>query len=106
MTSQPLEDNLLLDILESDPAGQRALFESFIPPGFGQQQQRQLGTLFQPTFNRFLGQIGSQVREGGGVPDLTFTQFLEQNFDPQRQLLQQRQQRGPAQSATRFNFVR
>ena len=107
MTMQPFDPGSFFDVgsLEETEFGRRALFESFIPPSFGQVQQQQLGTLFQPTFNRFLGQIGGQIR-GGEDPTQSFTQFLEQNFNPQRQALRFGQQRGPQQSATRFNFAR
>jgi hypothetical protein len=98
-----------LDQLAGDPFGQRVLFESLIPQNLFDQQRQALSAQLKPTFNRFLGSMGRTIR-GGGAPTQTFRGFLEQQFDPQRQLL-----RMPSASAGRttplvtptlFNFPR
>ena len=60
-------------------------------------QQDFLSGLFNPTFNRFLGQIGSELQQQnqGGEGGITkFGDFLGQQFDPNRELARatQRQQ--------------
>ncbi len=90
-------------VLEESDLGIQALFQSFIPQGANQIQQQQLGSLFQPTFNQFLGQIGNQVRQGG-APTLTFSQFLEDNFNPQRALLRTNRRSSAGGGPTLFNF--
>ena len=80
--------------LEETDLGRRFLFESQIPQDLFGQQRQQLSQQFQPLFNRFLGQIGQQL-QGGSQPQ-SFRGFLEQQFDPQRQLL-----RMPSASAGR-----
>lgn len=85
MTMQPFppfDDS----ILEETEFGRRGLFQSFLPSGANPFQAGQFGQLFQPTFQSFLGALGSQVRQGQ-APDLTFRQHLEEQFDPQRALL-------------------
>ena len=73
-------------VLEESELGRQALFSSFLPTQANPSQAQQFQGLFQPTFNQFLGQLGAQVRQGQ-APELTFTQFLEEQFDPQRALL-------------------
>jgi hypothetical protein len=94
--------------LEETEFGRRFLFETRIPQNLFGKQRQQLSAQFAPTFNRFLGQIGQQI-QGGSQPQ-SFQGFLEQQFDPQRQLL-----RMPSPSAGRttplvtptlFNFPR
>jgi len=75
----------LFDFLDPE-SRERILFESAIPQNIIGGQRRSLSNLFAPTFNRFLGQIGPELREGGISP-LTFRDFLSNQFDPQRQLL-------------------
>ena len=63
--------------------------------GFQSGQRNFLNSLFNPVFNQFLGQIGGQlgqVGEGGNVS--TFGDFLQTDFNPQRELARatQRQQ--------------
>lgn len=76
-----------LRLLEGTDLGERTLFQSISPfsstPGLDLQFQG----LFTPTFNRFLGALGGQIRSGQ-EPSLTFNQFLTEQFDPQRSLLQ------------------
>ena len=61
--------------------------------GFLQNQRSFLSGLFQPTFNKFLGQIGESVNSGQ-APTNTFSEFFQQQFNPQRELARatQRQQ--------------
>lgn len=83
-------DNLINAFEESD-LGRQGLFQSFAPRGLPQLQQAQFGTLYQPTFNSYLGDLGRQIRQGQiPGPDQTFTNFLETNpsFNAQRSLLQ------------------
>lgn len=76
-----------LRLLEGTDIGERTLFQSLSPfsgtPGQGLQFQG----LFTPTFNRFLSALGNQIRSGD-EPALTFNQFLTEQFDPRRALLQ------------------
>lgn len=81
-------NNPFLDALELDPLGQRTLFEGFSPQGILPGQQQAFSNLFQPTFSRFLGQLGQQAI-GGQTPNLRFSDFLSQQFDPRRELLRQ-----------------
>lgn len=94
------------DFLEQDELGRRAAFQSRIPQNFGLNQQEALGSLFQPTFSRFLGALGRQI-QGGQTPNLRFTDFLNENFNPQRELLRFPGQVGPQLTrAPRFSFGR
>ena len=90
------QDNPFFHGLETNPEGRRANFQGRFA-GFGQGQQNQLGTLFEPTFNRYLGMIGQQIM-GQGAPSLSYTDFLSQNFNPQRELARfsQRDRGGPS----------
>jgi len=96
------------NLFEQDEFGRRLIFESLLPQDLFGKQRQALSAQFAPTFNRFLGQYGQRIREGEQTP--TFRGFLEQQFDPQRQLL-----RMPSASAGRttplvtptlFNFPR
>lgn len=91
-------------VLEETDLGRQSLFQSFLPTQANPSQARQFQGLFQPTFNQFLGQLGAQVRQGT-APDLTFTQFLEEQFNPQRALLRQPNAQGVnAGGPTLFRF--
>lgn len=81
-----MQDTIFGDLFEQDPLGRQALFQSLLPQNANPFQQQLFGQLFEPTFNQFLGQLGSQVRQGQ-APSLSFTQFLNEQFDPQRALL-------------------
>ena len=74
------------DLLGGDPEGRRTLYESFIPQNVFGTQRRYLSNLFTPTFNRFLGELGRSSRQDE-FPERTFRTFLEEQYDPQRQLL-------------------
>ncbi len=101
MTQQPFP---FLDIntLEETGLGRSVLFESLRPQRLNAVQRRQFSSLFQPTFNQFLGQLGQQVRQGQ-APTLQFNDFLQNQFNPQRQLLQF-SPGGRSQGQTLFNF--
>lgn len=73
-------------ILEESDRGLQALFQSMVPTNANPSQAQQFTGLFQPTFQQFLGQLGSQVRETGDFSG-TFQKFLEEDFSPQRALL-------------------
>lgn len=74
----------LFDFLEEEPLGRRVIFQSQIPGGLGFGQQQQLSSLFEPTFNQFLGQIGQELQQG--QPQTSFRDFLQRRFTPQREL--------------------
>ena len=97
-----------LNLLEGYDFGERLLFESAIPQNVFGRQRRELSNLFTPTFNRFLGEAGSQMRMGG-TPTVTWKDFLQRQFDPQRQLLRM-PSISPASTSpvtpTVFNFPR
>ncbi len=76
-----------LSLLESTDIGERTLFQSISPFASSPGLDLQFQGLFAPTFNRFLGALGGQIREGL-EPTLTFNQFLTEQFDPRRALLQ------------------
>lgn len=76
----------VLDTLEGTDLGREVLFQSLLPGNASPTQALQFQSLFQPVFTQFLGELGSRVRNGG-EPNLTFDQFLSENFDPQRALL-------------------
>lgn len=85
MTMQPfpfLDPNEL----EATDLGRQTLFNSFLPGNANPFQQQLFGQLFEPTFNQFLGQLGSQIKSGQ-APTLTFNNFLNEQFNPQRALL-------------------
>lgn len=93
-----------LDMFEGIGQGDRLIFESFLPTNTNPVQRNQFSSLFQPTFNQFLGQLGSQIRQGK-APTLTFTDFLKGQFNPQRALLRQTNAQGVnAGGPTLFNF--
>lgn len=103
MTSQPFP---FLDptSLEGTDLGRQTLFNSFLPTNANPLQKQLFGDLFNPTFNQFLGQLGAQVRQGQ-EPTLTFNQFLQDNFNPQRSLLRLPQfGQGQGFGPTLFNF--
>ena len=72
--------------LDEEELGRRANYQSRIPQSFGYNQQEALGSLFQPTFSRYLGALGRQIGQGQ-APTLSFTNYLNENFNPQRELL-------------------
>ena len=86
MGSQPFQTrNPLEELLEENEQGRRALFFG----GLGNLspfQQRFANSLYEPTFNRFLGQIGQQVRSGQ-TPNTTWSDFLRNSFNFNREQL-------------------
>ena len=64
MTMQQFDPNIFSDFFETDELGRRALFQSFVPQNLSFGQQQQASTLFQPTFNQFLGGLGRSLRAG------------------------------------------
>lgn len=99
-----LFDNLA-NLFEEDPLGQRALFQGRLNEGnFNPQQQSALGTQFDNTFGKYLGQLGQQIRQGQVPgPQDTFNNFLN-DYNPQRDLLRTQGLGGGGFGATRFNF--
>lgn len=85
MGSSPFFD---LGLFEGDPIGDRLIFNSSLPDNLSPFQENQFQSLFEPTFNSFLGALGSQIR-GGDAPTLSFQKFLSEQFNPQRALLRQ-----------------
>lgn len=68
------------DVFEGDPLGRQGIFNAGLPQNLGGNQLSFLQSLFEPTFNRYLGQLVQN-------PALRFTDFVTQNFNPQRELL-------------------
>ena len=93
MWSAAFGQNPFQDFLEGSEQGARINYQGRIPQSFGSQQQDYVGSLFQPTFSRYLGALGRQIGQGQ-APTLSFTDYLNENFNPQRELL-----RAPAGSA-------
>src|SRR3990167_2555011 len=100
MTNQ----NIFGDVFEQDPIGRQALFQAQLPQNANPFQQQLFGQLFEPTFNQFLGQLGAQV-QSGQAPSLRYTDFLRDQFDPQRALLRLPEfGQGQGGGRTIFNF--
>ena len=80
-------DNPFLRFLEEDPLGRRAaLFAQPGVSGGGYQSQHFFANLFPQVENRFLGALGQQI-QSGQAPTLSFTDFLQNNFNPRAELL-------------------
>ena len=100
----PGVQDAFLRLLEGTDIGERTLFQSVLPSNLPPGLDLQFQSLFSPTFNSFLGKLGGQIR-AGQEPNLTFNQFLTEQFDPQRSLLQlPGQRRGVSGTGTLFNF--
>lgn len=78
------QDPLVGDWLEETEEGRRAGFFGRFGNLRGNQQAF-AQSLYQPTFNRFLGELGRQAQ--GGFPNLRFQDFLTNDFNAQRELL-------------------
>ena len=103
-TLDPGVQDAFLRLLEGTDIGERTLFQSMLPADLPPGLDVQFQNLFSPTFNSFLGKLGSQIRSGQ-EPTLTFNQFLAEQFDPKRTLLQlPGQRRGVSATGTLFNF--
>ncbi len=76
-----------LRLLEGTDIGERTLFQSISPFPGSIGLDRQFQSLFTPTFNQFLGALGGQIRSGQ-EPTLTFNEFLTEQFDPLRAVVQ------------------
>lgn len=72
--------------LDETDLGRQLLFQSLLPANATNTQQAQFQSLYGSTFTQFLTQLGQQIRQGS-EPDLTFDEFLTQEFDPNRALL-------------------
>ena len=109
MTSQLFGGGLfenLSNAFEEDPLGQRALYQGTLANrGFTRTQQNALNPQFENTFGTYLGKIGQQIQNGQvpGVDD-TFSNFLKNDFNPQRSLLQTSGLGGGGFGPTLFNF--
>ncbi len=102
MQSNPFFD---LDLFNNSETANRMFFNSFLPTGATPTQARGFQNLFSPTFNTFLGQMGSQIR-AGQTPQQSFTDFLQDQFDPVRELLRisaPSQAGAPGSTIFRFN---
>ena len=74
------------DFFNTDETGQKTAFFGQLPQNLSGSQQRFAQNLFQPTFNRYLGKLGQQIM-GGGNPTRSFTDFLTEDFNVQKELL-------------------
>lgn len=102
MQSNPFFD---LGLLDNSETANRMFFNSFLPTGASPSQARGFQNLFSPTFNTFLGQMGAQLR-AGQVPTQNFRDYLQEQFDPQRELLRissPSQAGAPGSTIFRFN---
>jgi hypothetical protein len=100
----PDVQDAFIRLLEGSDIGERTLFQSISPFGATPGLDLQFQGLFTPTFNRFLGALGSQIRSGN-EPTLSFNEFLTEQFDPLRALLQLPSNRTDvAAGGTVFNF--
>ncbi len=92
------------EALEESDLGLQQLFQSFLPTSANPFQRNYFSGLFQPTFQQYLGQLGSQVRQGQD-PTLTFTNFLTNQFNPGRALLRMSgAESGRTAGPTLFNY--
>ena len=86
-------NNIWQEMLETDPLGRQAIFQSFIPQGYGAAQREQASTLFQPAFNQYLGQFGQQLGQvGRGEREeepTSFTDFISNQYDFTRNRIRQ-----------------
>lgn len=81
------EDSPFFGAFEEDELGRRANFYSQFAGGrFAPRQQNALQGLFEPVFNRYLGIIGNQLKTTG-KQSLSYSDYLTQDFNPQRELL-------------------
>lgn len=91
------------DFFETDDLGRRALFQSVFPQTGNLQQQAQQSKLYVPTFNQYLGNLGTSLSQGQ-TPQ-SFQDFVTNDFSPQRGLAQQSQQSTPGlTSRTQFGY--
>ena len=76
----PSHYSRLSDILEQQP---RTTYQSFqnLFSGRSPLQQQYFNTQFTPTYNRYLGNLGSTLRSGV-LPTTTFTDYLSGQFTP------------------------
>ena len=81
------QQNQFAGLFEEDEMGRRTLFGGRFA-GRSPFEQNFLSSRFEPTFNRYLGQLGQQIGKGE-APNLTFSDFLSRDFNPQRELLRQ-----------------
>ena len=77
--------NPWLDFLEGSESGAQINFSGRVPQASGFRSQDYLQSLFQPTFSRYMGALGRQI-QGGQAPTLSFNDYLNENFNPGREL--------------------
>jgi len=94
-----------LGLFEGDPIGDRLIFNSAQPENLSPFQANSFQSLFEPTFNSFLGALGSQIRRGD-APTLSFQNFLQNDFNPNRALLRQNSGGSGSGGPTLFRFNR
>ena len=85
----------LKDFIEGEGAGQRANFFSRFTPR-NANESRFGSNQFQNYIDRYAGALGAQARSGQD-PNLSWTDFLDQNMNFQRDLL-----RGSPEQTGRF----
>ena len=91
------------DAFETNNFGQRANFYGR-SVGLQPYQQSGLQNLFEPTFNKYLGALGQQVL-GGQSPSMTWTDYLNQNYNPQREFLRQPQSQMSASRSVQPTYL-
>ena len=87
-----MSNDFLLDLFETDEQGLRGIFQNFGIGGNRSGNEQRIGTsLFQPAFNKFLGQITNEL-DTQGAPQTKFRDFVRDkstfNFD--REMLKSR----------------
>lgn len=105
MVMQGFNSSIWDDFLNTDELGQRTAFYGSIPQGFNNFQQRQAQNLFEPVFNRYLGQLGQQIF-GKQTPNRSFKDYLTQDFNFERELMRLPQQQNTLTAPSRFVFGR
>ena len=63
--------------LEADPQGRQSLYNASLPGGINRNQQSYLQTLYEPTYNEWLGNLGKRLLSGQGPDEnATLAQFF------------------------------
>ena len=71
----------------SSPLNRQTAFYGSLPQNLNRSQSQFASGLFEPTFNRFLGQLGQNLLTGQGQEPMGWTDFLNKDFNFQREML-------------------
>ena len=64
----------------------KQIFPSSVGKGFMRGQMNYLQSIFPQMENRYLGALAGQI-QGGGAPTMQWSDWLQQNFNPYKELL-------------------